>query len=61
MEPDLDLVEPGGIGGGKVDVVAGPVGEPALDTGVLVGAVVVDDEVDVEVRGHVGIDVLEEA
>ena len=42
-------------------MAAGPVGQPALDAGVLVGAVVVDDEVDVEVRGHVGIDVLEEA
>ena len=61
MEPDLDLVEPGSIGGGEVDVVAGPVGQPALDAGMLVGGMVVDDEVDVEVRGHVGIDVLEEA
>ena len=61
VESDLDLVEPGGVGGGEVDVVAGPVGEPALDAGVLVGAVVVDDEVDVEVWGHVGVDVLEEA
>ena len=40
---------------------SGPVGQPALDAGVLVDAVVVDDEVDVEVRGHVGVDVLEEA
>ena len=44
-----------------MEMVAGPVGEPVLDAGVLVGAIVVDDEVDVEVRRHVGIDVLEEA
>ena len=61
IEPDLDLVEPGGVGGSEMDMVAGPSGEPALDLGMLVGAVVVDVEVDVEVRGHVGLDVLEEA
>ena len=61
MEPDLDLVEPGRVGGGEVDVVAGPVGQLTLDTGMLVGGMVVNDEVDVEVRGHVGVDVLEEA
>ena len=61
VEPNLDLVEPGGIGGGEVEMVARPVGEPALDAGMLVGAVVVDDEVDIEVRGHVGVDVSEEA
>ena len=42
-------------------MVAGPSGQPALDAGVLVGGMVVDDEVDVEVRGHVGVDVFEEA
>ena len=61
VEPDLDLVEPGGVGGDKVEVVAGPVGQPTLDAGVLVGGVVVNDEVDVEVRRHVGVDVFEEA
>ena len=45
-----------------MEMVARPVGEqPALDAGVLVGAVVVEDEVDVEVREHVGVDVFEEA
>ena len=61
VEPDLDLVEPGGVGGSEMDMVARPGGEPALDLGMLVGAVVVDDEVDVEVGGHAGVDVLEEA
>ena len=42
-------------------MVAGPGGEPALDAGVLVGAIVVDDEMDIKVRGHVGIDVFEKA
>lgn len=61
MEPDLDLVEPEGVGGGEVEMVAGSGGQLALDAGVPVGAVVVDDEVDVEVQGHVGIELLEEA
>ena len=42
-------------------MVARAGGEPALDPGVLVGAVVVDDEVDVQVRRHAGVDVPEEA
>ena len=57
VEPDLDLVEPGGVGGGEVEMAAWPGGKPALDADVLVGAVVVDDEV----QGQVGIDVPEEA
>ncbi len=42
-------------------MVAKPGGEPAFDLGVLVGAVVVDDEVDVATGGDVGVDVPEEA
>jgi len=42
-------------------MVARPSGDPALHLGMFVGAIVVDDEVDVEVRGHVGVNVLEEA
>ena len=61
VEPDLDLVEPGSVGGGEVEMVAGPVGQPAFDAGMLVGGVVVDDEVDIEVRGHVGVNVFQEA
>ena len=44
-----------------MDVVAWPGGEPALDPGGLVGAVVVDDEVDLQIGGNVGVDVLEKA
>ena len=61
VEPDLDLIDPGGVGGGEVDVIAGPSSEPALDFDVFMGAVIVDDEVDIEVPGHVGVDVLQEA
>jgi hypothetical protein len=42
-------------------VVAWPDSDPTLDLGVLVGAEVVDDEMDIEPRRHVDIDVLEKA
>ena len=61
VELDLDLVELRSVGGSEVEMVVGPVGEPALDAGVLVGGVVVDDEVDIEVRRHVGVNVFQEA
>ena len=44
-----------------MDVIAGPGSEPALDFDVFVGAVIVHDKVDIEVRGHVGVNVLEKA
>ena len=52
MEPDFDLVEPGRVGRGEVEMVAGSGGEPAFNAGVLVGAVVVDNAVDVAVREY---------
>jgi hypothetical protein len=48
VEPDLDLIEPGGIGRGVVDVEGGSSREPAPDLEVLVRCVVVDDEMEVE-------------
>ena len=59
-EPAFDLVEPGRIGWGVVDVIARSLGEPGFDFGVLVGGVVVDDQMDIEIVGHVGIDVTQE-
>ena len=61
VAPDPNRVEPGVASGGEVAMAAGPGGEPAPDAGVPRGAVVVNDEVDIEVRGHVGIDVSEAA
>ena len=61
VEPALDLVEPRGIGGGEMKVIAGPGREPALDLDRLVGAVVVNGEVDIQVRGPVGVNGPEEA
>ena len=50
-KPALDLVQPGGVGGGVVHVEAGPLGQPGPDLGMLVGAVVIDDQVDVKLLG----------
>ena len=43
-----------------MDVVPGPFRQPRLDLGVLVGGVVVDDEMDVEAFGDVLVDVAQE-
>ena len=40
-EPDLDEVEPGGVGRCEVDLEPGVVGQPCLDLGVLVRRVAV--------------------
>ena len=56
-EEAFDLVEPGGIGGREVNVPTRTAGEPGSDLGMLVGGVVVDNEMDVELDRHIGLDV----
>ena len=56
-KPTLDLIEPRAVRRGVVDVVAWAFGEPRLDLGVLVGGVVVDDQMHIELSGHVAIEV----
>ncbi len=56
-KPNLDLVEPGGIGGDEVEVETRIAGHPKANFLVLVGGVVVDDEMDLKISGDVGIDV----
>ena len=46
VEPDFDLIEPRGVGRGEVDVVPGPAGQPALDPRMLMGAIVIDHQMD---------------
>ena len=58
VEPNLYLVEPRRVGGRKRDMVAGAGGKPALDSRMLMGGVVVDDQVDVTVSRNVDINVL---
>ena len=43
-----------------MDVETGSPGDPRLHLGVFVGAVVVDDEMDIQGFGHVGVDVPQE-
>ena len=59
-EPALHQVQPGGAGGCEVHMEAGPLGQPVADQRRLVGGVVVRDQVDVEVGGHLGLDGIEE-
>ena len=60
-EEALDLIEPGGRGGGEVQVKAGVLGQPCLDVGMLVGGVVVEDEVEIEFLRRLPIDRPQEA
>ena len=46
-EPALDEIEPGGAGRNKVKMEARSYGEPSFDVGVLVGSVVVEDQMQV--------------
>jgi hypothetical protein len=60
-EPALDLIDPGGVSGRVVDMESWSCRQPEAHLGVLVGRVVVDDEVDVECLGHGLVDAFEEA
>ena len=60
LEPALHLVEQGGFGGGVVDLEAGPLGQPGTNLGVLVGAVIVHDQVDVPIHRDGLLDLAEE-
>lgn len=50
-EPTLHLVEPVGMGRRAMQVVVWTLRQQAVDFGILVGGVVVTDEVDVEIGG----------
>ena len=60
-EPAFDLVQPGGIGRGVVQVKARMTREPGFDSGMLVRAVVIDDQVHVEIPGNFALDVTQES
>jgi hypothetical protein len=51
-EPAFDLVQPGGAGRGEVEVIARVAGEPCFDGRGLVGGVIVEHKMDVEVGRH---------
>ena len=51
-EPTFHLIQPGTVGGRVVDVETRMTREPAFDFGVFVRAVVIDDEMQIQVRRH---------
>lgn len=59
-EESLDLVDPRGVGRREVNMKPRVFGEPIADGRRLVGAVVVHDQMNVEIRGSVGVDGVEE-
>ena len=60
-EPSFDLIEPGRISGRVVDVESGSRGQPKADLGVLMGGVVIDDQMHVERCRDCLVDALDEA
>src|SRR6516165_6885020 len=60
-EEAFDQIDPGGRSRGEVEVEAGVALEPSLDLGVLVGRVVVDDEMQIEAFRRIAVDGAQEA
>ena len=59
-EEALDLIQPGAVGGNEVDVPPGAPREPGFHARMLMGAVVVDDQMDVQLFGYSLIDLAQE-
>ena len=60
VEPDFHLVEPGSVGGCVVNLVTRVGSQPPLDSWMLVGSIVIYDQMDFHIRWHAGIDLFEE-
>ena len=60
-KPSFNLIEPGGVSRRVVDMEAGPCSHPKAHLGMLVGGVVIDDQMDIEFCRDGLIDALEEA
>ena len=59
-KPAFDLIEPGGAGRGEMEVIARAAGEPRFDGRGLVGGVIIEHEMDVEIGRHGLLDLAEE-
>ena len=59
-EPSLHQVQPGRTGRRKMKVETGMLSQPRFDLGVVVRAVVVQDHVDGQLRGHGAVDLSQE-
>ena len=54
-EPAFNEIDPGSTGRSEVQVIAGSLGQPTLDGRSLVGGVVVEDDVNVQILRNNGI------
>ncbi len=59
VEPNLDLIEPGGVGRRIVDVIMEPGGQPSFNLGMFVRGIVVDDQMEIQILRDVLVDVVE--
>src|SRR5882762_5965717 len=59
-EPALDEIEPGRAGRGEVEMEPGPTGQPAVNHRRLVRAVVIQNQVHVQLGGHGVVERVEE-
>ena len=59
-KPTLDLIEPRGVRGSEVEVIARPFGKPSFDRRRLVGGIIVHDQMHVEIDRYIGFDLVEE-
>jgi len=57
VEPDLHLVEPGGIGGREMYMEARSSGQPAFHARMFVRGVVVHDHMHIQLGGNIFLDV----
>jgi hypothetical protein len=60
-EPTLHLIEPRGVSGSEVNVEAQTASEPSLDASVPVSAVVIDDQMHLQLRRDIRFNVAQEA
>ena len=60
-EEALDRIEPGGGGRREVERPARMPAKPSADLGMFVSGVVVHDQMDIEIAGDIGLDLVEEA
>src|SRR5215472_4156239 len=59
-EPALDQVEPGRAGGDEMQLEARMLCQPSLDLGVGVGAVVVEDQMQLQILGELALQTCQE-
>src|SRR5688572_8015093 len=59
-EPAFDEIKPGTTGRSEVEMEAGPASQPAVNHGRLVGAIVIENQVHIQISGDGRVDRVEE-